>query len=260
MPDTAAPTAAASDFAAVIPALVTFAVALLVLAWFSRLISLRVHAIVYLITRAEGKAVTAYFLLMLPGVFVHEAAHWVMAKLFGLRPGKFTIWPKRQGRMVTLGSVTMRSGGIWLDSVVGIAPLVAGTAIVALLSRGLFSPEQLDALGRSPGSVSWLEAIAQAIARPDSALRLYLIFTIANGMMPSAPDREPLKPVLLYIALAAAVYLIIGLPLDPLAGVLAAVAAPLNWVNGALLITVLFDLAVVALLTLALWLTERWFT
>ena len=237
-------------------ALLIFAVSLLALAGLSRLISLRIHATVYLLTRAEGLAVAAYFLLMLPGVFVHEAAHWVVAKFLGLRPGKFTVWPKRHGRMVTLGSVTMRSGGIWLDSLVGIAPLVAGTALVALLSRNLFSAAQLDQMIRKPDAVGWLDALGGAVARPDSVLQLYLIFTIANGMMPSAPDREPIKPVLVYIALAAAVYLIAGLPLAPFADTLAALAAPLMRVNAALVITVLLDLVIFAALTLAFWLTD----
>jgi hypothetical protein len=255
------------DIPAALPALLLFAVALLALAGLSRLISLRVHATVYLLTRAEGLAVAAYFLLMLPGIFVHEAAHWIVAKLLGLRPGRFTIWPKRHGRMVTLGSVTMRSGGIWLDSLVGIAPLVAGTILVALLARGLFTAAQLDAMmgyaapqaaGR-PDLMRWLDAIGVAVARPDSAVRLYLIFTIANGMMPSAPDREPVKPVLVYIALAAALYLIAGLPLDPLANALAALVAPLMRVNAALVITVLLDLVVFAALTLAYWLADMLF-
>ena len=98
-----------------------------------------------------------------------------------------------------------------------------------------------------------------AVARPDSALRLYLIFTIANGMMPSAPDREPIKPVLLYIALAAALALIAGLPLSRVADALAALAGPLTWVNGALVVTVLFDIVVFAALTLAYWLADMWF-
>lgn len=253
MPDTA------PNPAAVLPALLIFAVSLLALAGLSRLISLRIHATVYLLTRAEGLAVAAYFLLMLPGVFVHEAAHWLVAKFLGLRPGKFTVWPKRHGRMVTLGSVTMRSGGIWLDSLVGIAPLVAGTVLVALLSRGLFTAAQLDALLRTPSAMLWLNAVGQAVAQPDSALRLYLIFTIANGMMPSAPDREPVKPVLVYIALAAALYLIAGLPLAPLTNALATLVAPLTWVNGAFVITVLFDLVVFAALTLIFWLSDMLF-
>ena len=40
-------------------------------------------------------------------------------------------------------------------------------------------------------------------------------FAIGNAMMPSPSDTEPIKPLLLYVALAATLYFLVGLPLAP---------------------------------------------
>jgi hypothetical protein len=238
-------------------ALPLFGASLLALAWFSMRISLGVQQVVYNLTGSVDYAVVAYFLLFLPGILVHEAAHWVMAWLLGLKPGKFTLWPKRRGRMVGLGSVTARSGGPLLDSLVGMAPLFVGTLLVALMARAWFGSTVLEESFGEQGVQSWLEALATAFQRPDAALWAWGIFVVANGMMPSAPDREPLRPLFAYIGLAVLLYLFIGLPLQPIGNLLEAGAAPLMRLNSALVVTLLLDVAVLTLLLLLGALTTR---
>ena len=238
-------------------ALLLFGAALLALAWFSARISLSVQQVAYNVTGSVDFAIVAYFLLLLPGILVHEAAHWLTAWVLGLQPGRFTVWPKRRGRMVGLGSVTARSGGPLLDSLVGMAPLFVGTLLVALMARAWFGDTLVAQrfAGQSVGG--WLDALALAFRRPDAALWAWGIFVIANGMMPSAPDREPLKPLFVYIGLAAVVYLLIGLPLDTLGNLLEATAAPLMQLNSALVVTLLLDVGVLAVLLLLGGLTAR---
>lgn len=228
--------------------LLLFGGSLLALAWFSGRISLGIQQVVYNFTGSVDYAVIAYFLLLLPGIVVHEAAHWVTAWALGLKPGKFVIWPKRRGRMVGLGSVTALRGGPLRDSLVGMAPLFAGTILVALMADAWFGGAALEQDLAGGSLALWFGALAAAFQRPDSALWAYGIFVIANGMMPSAPDREPLKPLLVYIALAALLYLLLGLPLDPLGALLDAGAGPLTYVNGALIVTLLLDVGVLVVL------------
>lgn len=237
--------------------LVIFAGALLALAWLSGQIALEIQRIVYHITRSIDYAIVGYFLIFLPGIIVHEAAHWLMAKVLGLQPGKFRVWPVRKGKMVGLGSVTTRSGGPFLDSLVGMAPLLVGTVLVGILSRMWFSEAALAALFASDQPGDWWQALVNALRSPDAPLWLYLVFTIANGMMPSAPDREPVKPLLVYIGLAALVYFALGLPLTHLASALDASVAPLLWLNSALVLTVALDIVVVIVLIVLRVLTDR---
>ncbi len=237
--------------------LLLFGGSLLALAWFSGRISLGIQQVVYNFTGSIDYAVVAYFLLLLPGIVVHEAAHWVTAWVLGLKPGKFTIWPKRRGRMVGLGSVTALRGGPLRDSLVGMAPLIAGTILVAGMASAWFGGAELEQNLAGGSLARWFEALAAAFRRPDSALWAYGIFVIANGMMPSAPDREPLKPLLVYIALAALVYFLLGLPLDAFGSLLDAGAAPLSHINSALVVTLLLDVGVLAVLLLLGAVTSR---
>lgn len=229
-------------------AFLLFGVSLLALAALSTQISLEIQRVAYHLTGSIDYAVVVYFLLLLPGILIHESAHWIVAQVLGLKPGSFRVWPVRRGRMVGLGSVTTRSGGIWLDSMVGMAPLIFGTLLVGILSRQWFASDLL-AQAFSNGTLrGWLESLGSAFRRPDAALWAYLVFTIANGMMPSAPDREPVKPVLVYLGLAALVYLLLGLPLDPVREVMDAGSARLMWLNSALVVTLGLDVVVLAVL------------
>ena len=83
-----------------------------------------------------------------------------------------------------------------------------------------------------------------ALNQTDSPLWAYLLFTLANGMMPSAPDREPMKPVVLYGSMAILLYLVLGLPIEPFAALLAGMLTPLQSVSSTLLLTILLDLLV----------------
>lgn len=238
-------------------ALLLFGGSLLALAWFSARTSLSVQQVVYNLTGSVDYAVVVYFLLLLPGILVHEAAHWVTAWVLGLQPGKFTVWPRRRGRMVGLGSVTARRGGPLRDSLVGMAPLLVGTLLVALMARAWFGGTALAQSFAGEGVTPWLDALGATFRRPDAALWAYGIFVIANGMMPSASDREPLKPLLVYIALAVLLYLLLGLPLKPVGSLLDGAAAPLMQLNTALVITLLLDVGVLAALLMLGAVTNR---
>ena len=61
-------------------------------------------------------------------------------------------------------------------------------------------------------------------------------------------DREPLKPLLVYIVLMAPLYLLLGLPAEAVGTLLDASAAPLMQLNAALVVTLLLDVGVLAVL------------
>jgi hypothetical protein len=236
------------DTAIGLPTLLLFSIALIALAWFSSQISDLTQLITLRLTGSIDAAMVAYFVLVLPGIAVHEGAHWIVARVLGLRPGNFTVWPKRYGAMIRLGSVTVRQGGPLLDSLVGMAPLFAGVVLVGLCARQLFQGDPLAPLLTNASLGAWLTALGAAFLRPASLLWSYLIFTVANGMMPSESDRRPLRPVLIFIGVAIVVYLIIGLPVAVFSSALNALTPALLWVSSGLVIAVFIDLAVILLL------------
>ena len=132
-----------------------------------------------------------------------------------------------------------------------------GTLLVALMARAWFGDTPLEQDFAAQGVGDWLAALMAAFRQPDATLWAWGIFVIANGMMPSAPDREPLKPLFVYIALAVLLYLLIGLPLQPVGSLLDASGALVMQLNSAFIVTLLLDIGVLALLLIIAALTTR---
>jgi hypothetical protein len=100
-----------------------------------------------------------------------------------------------------------------------------------------------DAL--SQGEIlSGLSAFGAAIRAPDGILWAYMLFSIANAMMPSPSDRAPVKPVILYLGTALALYLFLGLPLAPLSSVLEQGVPALQALTSALIFTIVLDIGI----------------
>jgi hypothetical protein len=230
--------------------LLCLSLALLALAWCSRQISLRIQELVYHATRAEGYPMIILFLLLMPGVFIHEAAHWLTARFLGLRTGRFRVWPKPQGKHIGMGSVSVQRGNLWQDSLVGLAPLVLGSVFIALIGYHIF---QADVISTTLLAGAWNTTLTyfwHSLRSGDGTLWAYLLFAIANAMMPSASDREPVKPLLLYVGLTALIYLLLGLPLSPFAAMLAWLTPALQILTSSLIFTILLDAVILVALYL----------
>ncbi|PJF46302.1 MAG: hypothetical protein CUN48_14480, partial [Candidatus Thermofonsia Clade 3 bacterium] len=120
---------------------------LLTLSWLSQQVSLRVQGVTFYLTGWGDLAGVIIFLLLLPGVVLHEAAHWLAARALGLRVSKFRIWPRKQGDHLGLGSVSMQRADVWRESLVGMAPLLVGNLAIAWIGWRVFAtPALLEAL------------------------------------------------------------------------------------------------------------------
>lgn len=236
------------DLATTLPPLVGSLFLLLVLAWFSRQISLHIQFPFYSLTRSQNSATLAIFLLFLPGVFIHEGAHWTVARLLGLKTGKFRVWPKRQGKYIGLGSVSVESRDPIRDSLVGVAPLIVGTVLVTLIGRMIFDTPLVSGLLAEGNWLGAVIAFRRELNRPSGLIWAYLLFTIANAMMPSASDREPVMPVLFYSLLAIVAYIILGLPLQGAASMMEWLAPILSNLSSALLFVIVLDVVILAVL------------
>jgi hypothetical protein len=236
------------DPASSLSMLIGLLIALLVLAWLSRQISLQLQSATYRVTRSSGYVIVVLFLLLLPGIIVHEGAHWLVARLVGLKTGKFRVWPKAQGKHIGLGSVSVQRGKLWQDSLVGLAPLLLGSALITLISQNFLAADRVTTTLANGLLIDSLTALGHALQSTDGALWLYLLFTIGNAMMPSASDREPLAPLLLYAGLTSVLYIVLGLPLAPFASALAWLTPTLQSLTSAFVFTIILDLAALFIL------------
>ena len=179
-----------------------------------RWISAHVQGVAFLLTGSTQVAVWLFWVLFLPGTLLHELSHWLVATLLGVKTSGFSLWPtvKRKGEL-QMGAVQVSASDPFRHSLIGLAPLAFGTIAVLFIGQGKL---ELGQLGQALGAGD-LEIIGEALTRtlsvPDVWLWLYLLFAIANAMLPSASDRESWRTVLLYLGLA--LVLAIGLGLNP---------------------------------------------
>jgi hypothetical protein len=162
-----------------------------------------IQAFFLIMTHRVGLTEAIFALIFLPGVFLHELSHFLMAKLMGVQTGKFSLIPQTQPNgKLRLGYVETASGGFIRDALIGAAPLVTGSlfvAYVAIYHYGLLPLWDFLRLAKWDGFWAGLAAVPKT---PDFWLWFYLVFTVSSTMMPSASDRHAWLPLgLLAVAL-----------------------------------------------------------
>jgi len=159
----------------------------------------------------NDRATLLYFVLLLPGILIHELSHWVAAKLLGVRTGKISFGPSnRHGNQMRLGSVTVARTDPFRASLIGVAPLISGSLAILIIGQLILG---LGGFGKVLLNGEWgqvWESLLAHFRAPDFWLWLYLIFAVSNAMLPSESDREPWRPVLIFMSLVALIFYLTG--------------------------------------------------
>lgn len=168
----------------------------------NRWISQHLQGIGLLITGNQKASLFLYFIILLPGILLHELSHWFMARLLGIKTGRIRLGPVNEGRTgyYSMGSVEVARSDPFRDSLVGLAPLLAGCALLVVITHHVFD---VPSLVRGMGWHELFKTFKQWFGKKDFWLWLYLVFTVSNAMMPSAKDREPWGPAILFISIVA---------------------------------------------------------
>ncbi len=195
-----------------------------------------------LLTGDSNLSFLLYSLLLFPGTVVHEMAHYLAALFLDVRVRKFSLVPARQPRgMMRLGFVEIDRTDTIREALIGLAPLIAGSLIVLLLT-----PLQLPTLQGSGTLTAQLGdlivSLPRALSAPDFSLLLYLIFAISNGMLPSESDRQAWKPVLIWLGAIAALLYLSGALNNVPAQIDQGIALGVRWIVRAFVLTCLVDL------------------
>ncbi len=188
--------------------LVWLVIAFVLMAGLRRWIEAHMQGVAYLVTGHPTVALWIFFLIFLPGTLVHELSHWLAAKLLGVPTGRIIIWPqaKRDGTL-WLGAIQVGRADPLRSSLIGLAPLISGSLLVVLIGAHLQLGTLGDSLARGRWELVW-EALIHSISLADFWLWVYLLFAIANRMLPSPADREPWKPVIVFFVILSV--LIVG--------------------------------------------------
>jgi hypothetical protein len=169
------------------------------------------QAIFLLVTRRPDIALTLFAVVFFPGVFIHEISHFIMARLLGVRTGRFSLIPQptTQGRL-QLGYVETAHSDWLRDSLIGLAPLILGGVFVAY--AGLVQLDLIALWGEwsELGPAAFLQVAGGIYRQPDFWLWFYLIFAISSTMLPSPSDRRAWLPLLVVIGILAVLSVLAG--------------------------------------------------
>src|SRR5512138_1332395 len=189
---------------------VWFSLILVPLTVLQRLLHREIQAVILILTRDTRLTMGIFSMLFLPGVFLHELSHFVMAKLLRVRTGRFSIFPQSlpDGRL-QLGYVeTARSDAV-RDSLIGAAPLIVGTLFVAYVAIGPLQMRVLwDAFRNGQFNLFWIGLRALPHVQ-DFYLWFYLAFAVSSTMMPSESDRHAWLALVIGIGVLVAIALLV---------------------------------------------------
>jgi hypothetical protein len=177
-----------------------FLVMLLPLVFLQRFLHREIQAVILLLTRNIQLTIGLFSVLFFPGVFLHEFSHFLMAKVLSVRTRGFSLIPQSlsDGRL-QMGYVETEKTDILRDSLIGLAPLIAGTLFVAY--AGIYKM-QLHTLWNvlRDGQVElfWM-GLGLLPNVPDFYLWFYLTFAVSSTMLPSESDRLSWLPLGLWV-------------------------------------------------------------
>ena len=230
--------------------LIWLAATLAPLFFMKRWINRHIQGLGLLLMGDNEAAMFLYFVLLLPGILIHELSHWLAANLLGVRTGKISLWPsRRQGNQMRMGSVRVARTDPFRSSLIGVAPLISGCLAILIIGQLILGFGDLGGglLNREWEQVG--ESLLTHLQSPDFWLWLYLIFAISNAMLPSETDREPWKPVLLFMGLAAFLFYLTGWVRQVPEVVTTASLTALSYLAYAFSLTVLVDAIFIAVIS-----------
>lgn len=164
-----------------------------------------------LLTRRPDVSMIIFSLLFFPGVFLHETSHYLAARLMGVRTGRLSFLPRAiPGGKLQLGYLETAQVDWLRETIIGIAPLVSGTAFVAY--AGLVKLHMAGVWGL-PGNFSleklW-DQLRSIQAQPDFWLWFYLVLTVSSMMFPSASDRRAWLPMGITVGILLSIGIFLG--------------------------------------------------
>lgn len=178
-----------------------FLIEIFILFLLSRLLTVSISQLFFILTRSEKLSIWLMSLLFLPGTVIHELSHLFMAKLLFVHTGKVSLIPESHGNTLKLGSVEVGKTDFIRNFLIGVAPFVIGFAII-ILSILFFL--------MSGGTKDYLIL----------AIVIYIVFIVSNTMFSSRKDLEgAIEFLILCIFIMGILYLSGVNPIDMISSI-----------------------------------------
>ena len=176
-----------------------------------RLLHREIQAVFLIASRDPHITMGIFSIIFLPGVFLHELSHFLMANSLRVPTGRFSVLPRSlaDGRL-QLGYVETARSDIVRDSLIGAAPLIVGTLFVAYVAVERFEMRILwDVLRNGQFNLFWMGLGALPNVQ-DFYLWFYLVFAVSSTMMPSESDRHAWLDLLVSVGVLFGMTLLFG--------------------------------------------------
>ncbi len=175
---------------------ILFIIELLVLFLTSKIIYQTIYLLSFKFLRNNNAAVIPVFLLFLPGVVIHELAHFLAAELLFVKTGELEISPKIENGTLKMGSIQIRETDMLRRAIIGVAPVIVGTTLLLIAVFYFVNNINLNVF-------SYIEIL-------KAVLFVWIIFFITNTMFSSSRDVEGALETLAFLGFLA---LVLGISL-----------------------------------------------
>ncbi len=137
----------------------------------------------WLLTHNRNTAIVFYYSAFLPGVVLHEGCRWLVARLLKARVARSLQLPQADELQFSLAPISPDVRPL-KRLIIEAAPVMAALAALWLIATE-FLDLQSTLRGAAGGGIADLDsAIGSLLAQPDFGLWFYLMFAIANTMLP----------------------------------------------------------------------------
>lgn len=173
-------------------AFLVFLILLIFMFFISKTLTRSISEIIMRVTKNRGISVRIFHFLFLPGVFVHELSHMLIAELLFVKTHGLNLSPTIDGDSITMGSVEIEKPDPVRKAIIGFAPVFVGFLIISISTFYLLSSHSIFNL-----YISY-------------ALILIIVFEIGNTMFSSRKDLEGTLEFLLVLTIIFIVVYLFG--------------------------------------------------
>ncbi|MGJ3240453.1 MAG: hypothetical protein ACFE0Q_17220 [Anaerolineae bacterium] len=196
-----------------------------------------------------------YYTFFLPGVLLHEVVYYLAAGVFNVRVEREIKWPSEQeiGELkLNFVKLAPRTSPL-RKAIISSSPLLVGLICIWLIASEIFDITAVVERMSTGELVDIGAAFNMLISAPLFWLWIYIIFTIANTMFPTAPkDLRGWRSVLIGLAIVGVAMFLVGIGSE----IFEVLQAPLGNIILVLTQTFILIICIDLLMVLALGLIE----